>query len=83
MLTCSMRYYQKNEHSFVFDIKWKGMIVGNKTLHKPGEDNRSSGRYIEVGPRGGSISNPRYATIQQGDRLPPTQKAGRRWKKTC
>ena len=50
-----------------------------KTLYKPGMDNKPAGRYREVGPRGGAVSNPRTVTIGQGDRLPPTQEPNRRW----
>lgn len=41
-----------------------------KTLYKPGMDNKPAGRYREVGPRDGAVSNPRTVTIGQGDRLP-------------
>ena len=51
-------------------------------LYKPGTDNLRSGKYTEVGPRGGSISDPRIVHIDRGDRLPPTQKSGNRWKKS-
>lgn len=50
-----------------------------KPLYKPGMDNRPAGRYREVGPRGGAVSNPRTVTIGRGDRLPPTQEPNRRW----
>lgn len=50
-------------------------------LHKPGEDNQPKGEYLEVGKRGGAVRNPRQATIDPGDRLPPTQEKGHRWKK--
>lgn len=49
--------------------------------YKPGEDNKPSGTYKEVGPRGGNINNPRIVNIDKGDRLPPTQKPGNKWKK--
>jgi len=49
-------------------------------LKKPGEDNQPSGKYIEVGPRGGKIDNPRIVNIDPGDRLPPTQEKGNKWK---
>ena len=52
----------------------------SKPLYKPGEDNKPAGKYEEVGPRGGSIPNPRTIEIQQGDRLPPTQKPGNKWR---
>jgi len=48
-------------------------------LHKPGEDNQRPGIYVEVGPRGGHVANPRVVHIERGDRLPPTQEQGRRW----
>ena len=50
-----------------------------KNIHKPGEDNQTPGRWVEVGPRGGEVSNPRVVHIGQGDRLPPTQQPGRGW----
>lgn len=52
-----------------------------KKLYKPGEDNRPSGKYHEVGPRGGTVKDPRVITIDPGDRLPPTQQPGRKWSK--
>lgn len=48
---------------------------------KPGTDNQPAGTYIEVGPRGGSVSDPRIVRIDSGDRLPPTQKPGNGWEK--
>ena len=48
---------------------------------KPGTDNQSSGTYIEVGPRGGQVNRPRIVHIDQGDRLPPTQRPGNGWQK--
>jgi len=50
-------------------------------LKKPGTDNQPAGKYIEVGPRGGQVNNPRIVKIDPGDRLPPTQEKGRKWKK--
>ncbi len=50
-------------------------------LIKPGTDNKPAGKYEEVGPRGGSVQNPRIVKINQGDRLPPTQEPGRKWRK--
>lgn len=50
-------------------------------LIKPGTDNQKPGEYIEVGPRGGYVNRPRIVHIDRGDRLPPTQESGRRWKK--
>ncbi len=52
-----------------------------KKLYKPGEDNKPAGSYIEVGPRGGQVSNAREVTIDTGDRLPPTQEPGHKWQK--
>ena len=52
-----------------------------KKLHKPGTDNLSPGNYLEVGPRGGSVYEPRKISIGKGDRLPPTQEAGHKWEK--
>ncbi len=50
-------------------------------LYKPGQDNKPSGTYTEVGPRGGLVNHPRVVHIDPGDRLPPTQKPDRRWDK--
>lgn len=50
-------------------------------LYKPGQDNRPSGTYKEVGPRGGSVNKPRHVHIDKGERLPPTQKPGNKWEK--
>lgn len=49
-------------------------------LKKPGTDNQPAGKYKEVGPRGGELPGGRVVTIDQGDRLPPTQKSGNKWK---
>lgn len=51
------------------------------TLYKPGQDNRPGGTYIEVGPHGGHVDDPRVVKIDLGDRLPPTQESGHKWKK--
>lgn len=49
-------------------------------LQKPGEVPRKPAEYIERGPRGGEVPNPRQVTIEPGDRrLPPTQQPNRRW----
>ena len=50
-------------------------------LHKPGEDNHRPGSYTETGPRGGKVDDPRTVHIDKGDRLPPTQAPGHKWKK--
>ncbi|MDK2802653.1 MAG: YjzC family protein [Oscillospiraceae bacterium] len=55
-------------------------MSGNNPI-KPGTDNQSSGTYKEVGPRGGEVNKPRVVNIDQGDRLPPTQKPGHKWEK--
>ena len=59
----------------------KEVIPLAKQLVKPGEDNKPRGEYIERGPRGGKVSNPRRVTIQTGHRLPPTQEKGRTWER--
>ncbi|AOT56587.1 YjzC family protein [Weissella soli] len=46
---------------------------------KPGSDNQRPGSYHEVGPRGGSVPDGHNATIDSGDRLPPTTKKGNGW----
>lgn len=50
-------------------------------LIKPGTDNQKPGKYVEVGPRGGQLDDPRIVNIDQGDRLPPTSKPGNKWEK--
>ncbi len=52
-----------------------------KTPIKPGTDNKPAGTYVEVGPRGGRVDNPRVVHIDKGDRLPPTQEPKRGWVK--
>ncbi len=48
---------------------------------KPGTDNQEAGNYIEVGPNGETVDNPRMVHIDRGDRLPPTQASGNQWLK--
>lgn len=48
---------------------------------KPGTDNQPAGKYTEVGPRGGSVSNAREVNIDKGDRLPPTREKGHLWER--
>ena len=49
---------------------------------KPGEIPESTGEYIERGPRGGKVENPRQITIEVGDnKLPPTSIPGNTWEK--
>lgn len=48
---------------------------------KPGTDNQRPGTYVEVGPHGGSVHDPRIVTIGPSDRLPPTQKPGNGWQR--
>ena len=36
---------------------------------KPGTDNQKPGTYVEVGPRGGRVSNPRVVRIGSGAKL--------------
>lgn len=50
-------------------------------LIPPGTDNEAKGKYREVGPRGGNVPKAREVKIDQGDRLPPTQKPGNKWVK--
>lgn len=52
-----------------------------KKLIKPGTDNQKPGTYVEKGPRGGQVKDPRIVHIDKGDRLPPTQKPGNVWEK--
>ena len=50
-------------------------------LIKPGTDNSPAGTYKEFGPQGGQVKDPRIVKIDPGDRLPPTQKSGNKWKR--
>lgn len=50
-------------------------------LQKPGEKPKKPGEYLETGPRGGKIKNPRQVTIEVGDiKLSPTSQKGNKWK---
>lgn len=52
------------------------------TLQKPGENPARPGEYIERGPTGGIVPNPRQVTIEPGDTpLPPTSEPGRTWER--
>lgn len=49
---------------------------------KPGQNPPRPGEYVERGPRGGHVPNPRHVTIEEGDsKMPPTQQPGRTWKR--
>ncbi len=48
---------------------------------KPGTDNQPAGTYHETGVNGQKLETGRTVHIDKGDRLPPTQKPGRGWKK--
>lgn len=48
---------------------------------KPGTDNQPAGTYHETGKDGRKLKTVRTIHIDSGDRLPPTQKPGRGWKK--
>lgn len=50
-------------------------------VFKPGEDNKRPGEYVEVGPRGGVVPDARVVHMDAGDRLPPTQEEGHRWRR--
>ncbi|HNX08676.1 MAG TPA: YjzC family protein [Methanothrix sp.] len=51
-------------------------------LQKPGEKPARSGEYLERGPRGGDVPKARQVTIDRKDnKLPPTQKPNRTWKR--
>lgn len=60
-------------------LRMGGSSMGK--LHKPGEDNHKPGKYVETGPQGGKIPKPKEVEIGSGDRLPPTQKPGNKWKR--
>ncbi|MBU7455251.1 YjzC family protein [Leuconostoc fallax] len=55
-------------------------MADNKLIN-PGTDNQPAGRYQEVGPRGGTVPDGKNVMIDQGDRLPPTNKPGDKWVK--
>lgn len=49
---------------------------------KPGQKPSRPGEYIERGPRGGEVPNPRQVTIEPGDSpLPPTAEPNRTWER--
>lgn len=48
---------------------------------KPGETSNNGGRYIERGPRGGDVPNPRRINVDRGETLPPTQQPNRTWER--
>lgn len=50
-----------------------------KPTYKPGTDNVPAGNYKEIGPKGGNVPKGHDATIDLGDRLPPTSKPGNVW----
>jgi hypothetical protein len=51
-------------------------------VQKPGEKPKRPGEYIERGPRGGDVPDPRQVTIESRDpKLPPTQKPKRTWER--
>ena len=51
-------------------------------IYKPGEIPVKTGKYIEIGPRGGNLDKPRITTNgPKREKLSPTSKAGNRWKK--
>jgi len=50
---------------------------------KPGEKPKKPGEYLERGPRGGAVDDPRKVTMEKGDKpLPPTQEKKRTWVRT-
>lgn len=56
--------------------------MSKQPLQKPGQTPKKPGEYIERGPRGGDVSNPRRVTIEPKDTpLPPTQQPGRTWER--
>lgn len=51
-------------------------------LQKPGQIPQRPGEYVERGPRGGHVPNPRQVTIEPRDHpLPPTQQPHRTWER--
>ena len=68
-------------YRLICQVQKKGSVTMAKEPIKPGTDNKPTGTYHEVGPRGGKVPGGRTVHIDQGDRLPPTQKPGRGWSK--
>lgn len=54
--------------------------MSNRRLQKPGELAKRSKKYVEKGPRGGEVTNPRVVEVDRGEKLPPTREKERRWK---
>lgn len=51
-------------------------------LQKPGEKPKKPGEHVELGPRGGKVSDPRKVTMEEGDNpLPPTKESGNTWER--
>ena len=46
-------------------------------LQKSGEKANRSGEYLEVGPRGGKVSNPTQYSMDRGETLSPTRKGNK------
>lgn len=56
--------------------------MANDKLQKPGQKPTNPGEYLEVGPQGGKVEDPRKVTIEPKDpKLPPTQEPGHKWKR--
>lgn len=55
--------------------------MAKEKLINPGTDNVPPGKYTEVGPKGGNVTGGHGATIDPGDKLPPTSKPGNKWTK--
>jgi len=47
---------------------------------KPGEVAPDSGVLVEVGPRGGEVSDGRRLVIERGERVPPTSESGNQFR---
>jgi hypothetical protein len=47
---------------------------------KPGELAPDSGELVEVGPRGGKVTNGRRTVIERGETVPPTSEKGNQFK---
>ena len=42
-------------------------------LQKTGQKAKSAGEYLEVGIRGGAVSNPKQYSMDKGETLPPVR----------
>lgn len=46
----------------------------------PGEKSSGTGKYKEIGPRGGKVKKAKKISVSSKSKMPPTAKADRKWK---